>query len=139
VGEQPAPVDFSVNGTNAACDTRVTFRKAGTYRFKVTLQHPNYQPLESAVTVTVSQATARLTVEPASPRVVKGGTVQFSAAGIDQFGDPMQIAPAWKTSIGGNIDAATGRFTAGDKPCIRRVTATANGKARSTLVTVVNP
>ena len=139
VGEQPAPVDFSVNGTNAACDTKVTFRKAGTYRFKVTLQHPNYQTLESAVTVTVSQATARLTVEPASPRVVKGGTVQFSAAGIDQFGDPMQIVPTWKTTIGGNIDAATGRFTAGDKPCIRRVTATANGKARSTLVTVVNP
>lgn len=105
----------------------------------ITLQHPNYQTLESATTVTLSQTTARLTIEPSSPRVVKGGTVQFSAAGIDQFGAPIQIVPTRKTSIGGSIAAAPGRFTAGDKPCNCRVTTTANDKARSTLITVANP
>ncbi len=55
-----------------------------------------------------------ITVAPASASVQTGGTQQFSATGLDQFGQPLNPQPTftWSVSGGGTI-SATGLFTAG--------------------------
>lgn len=55
-----------------------------------------------------------ITVSPASASVQTGGTQQFSATGLDQFGNALNPQPAftWSVSGGGTI-GASGLFTAG--------------------------
>jgi hypothetical protein len=55
-----------------------------------------------------------ITVSPASASVQTGGTQQFSATGLDQFGQPVSPQPAftWSVNGGGSIDAL-GLFAAG--------------------------
>jgi hypothetical protein len=55
-----------------------------------------------------------ISVSPASATVQTGGTKQFSATGLDQFGNPVSPQPTftWSVSGGGTI-STTGLFTAG--------------------------
>ena len=57
-----------------------------------------------------------LAVSPGSAHVGLGGTQQFAATGVDQFGYPMPVAPAWTVDGGGAIDPATGLFSAALAP-----------------------
>jgi subtilase family serine protease len=68
----------------------------------------------ASVTVTAAPVLTTITVAPASTSVKTGGTQQFSATGLDQFGKPMSPQPAftWSVSGGGTI-SASGLFTAG--------------------------
>lgn len=58
VGTPPAPVSFSVNGTNAAKNTVATFTQPGTYNFQVAIDNPaagaTFTTI-SSITVTVNQ------------------------------------------------------------------------------------
>ena len=58
-----------------------------------------------------------ITVAPATASVTTGGTRQFTATGLDQFGQPVSPQPAfnWSVSGGGTVDA-NGLFTAGATP-----------------------
>jgi O-glycosyl hydrolase/regulation of enolase protein 1 (concanavalin A-like superfamily) len=58
VGTTPAPVTFSVNGTNAAKSTVATFSKAGTYTLRATMADNYGYFSTSDVTVTVNAAIA---------------------------------------------------------------------------------
>src|SRR6266481_2018808 len=53
-----------------------------------------------------------ITVSPASASVATGGTQQFTATGLDQFGNPMSPQPTftWSVTGGGSIDPS-GLFT----------------------------
>ena len=53
-GTPPAPVGFSVNGTNAAKNTTATFTATGTYNFLVTITDASGLTTTSATTVTVN-------------------------------------------------------------------------------------
>lgn len=55
-----------------------------------------------------------ITVAPVSASVQSGGTQQFSATGVDQFGQALNPQPVftWSVSGGGTIDSS-GLFTAG--------------------------
>ncbi len=55
-----------------------------------------------------------ITVSPASASVTTGGTQQFTATGLDQFGQPLSPQPtfSWTASGGGTI-SSSGLFTAG--------------------------
>jgi hypothetical protein len=55
-----------------------------------------------------------ITVSPASATVQTGGTQQFTATGLDQFGNPVSPQPSftWSVSGGGTI-SAMGLFSAG--------------------------
>ena len=57
---------FSVNGTNGAKDTTVSFLQAGTYIFLVTSTGPDSLMVTSSVTVTVDQALTAIVVAPGS-------------------------------------------------------------------------
>lgn len=63
---------------------------------------------------TATPALSTITVSPASASVQTSGTQQFTATGLDQFGQPLSPQPAftWSMSGGGTI-GASGSFTAG--------------------------
>jgi hypothetical protein len=111
----PASVTFSANGTNAAKATNVTFTRAGTYTFTVTLRDAGGQTVTSTVTVTVQQTLISVIVTPPNATVAINGTLTFSAVARDQFSNALATAPAftWTVSGGGTIVASSGAFTAG--------------------------
>jgi len=82
-----------------------------------------------------------ITVSPASASVQTGGTQQFTATGLDQFGQPMSPQPtfSWSVSGGGTINSS-GLFTAGGTaggPFT--VTATSGSVNGTASVTVTSP
>ena len=68
----------------------------------------------ATVTVTIVPVLTSITVTPASASVQSGGTQQFTATALDQFGQPISPQPlfSWSRSGGGTI-SASGLFTAG--------------------------
>ena len=107
-GTPPAPVSFSVNGTNAASSTLATFTKVGTYAFQVTAQDPGGLTATSSVTVVVASL---------------GGAPAVGDSGFEQIpiGSSYAYAPsgsAWAFSgTPGNGSGVTGNdspFTSGN-------------------------
>jgi subtilase family serine protease len=104
---------FSVNGTNAAQNTTVTFHQAGTYVFQATIADPAGLSTTSNVLVLVGQTLTSIALAPGNPSVSNGGTQQFTARAFDQFGNAMGAQPGWtwKLSGAGAIDG-NGLYTA---------------------------
>jgi hypothetical protein len=113
-GPPPAPVTFSVDGTNAAKNSTAIFTKAGVYAFQVTITDPGGLSTSSSVSVTVAQTLTSVTVSPASVSLALGGTEQLTAQGLDQFGAPMAAQPSfiWSVVSGGGTVSSTGLYTA---------------------------
>jgi len=113
-GSPPAPVTFSVNGTNAAKNTIATFTKAGNYNFQVTIRDLSNQTVTSSIGVTVGQTLTTISLVPASASVSIGASLQFTATARDQFVAGLAVQPtfAWSVNGGGAINAS-GLFTAG--------------------------
>lgn len=132
------PSTFSVNNTNGAKSTTVTFTGSGTYTFEVTVTDAGGLSVRANVIVTVTQVGAGMMVSPATAAVTTGGTQFFSAQGRDQFGRFMFLGSAtWGVSGGGTI-ATNGQFTAGPTPGGPfTVTATAGGFTGMATLTVV--
>ena len=86
-GTPPAAVSFSANGSNAAKNTTATFTKAGSYSFTVTIADPNGISTASSTSVTVAQTFKAVAISPTSSSLSAGGSQQFSASALDQFGD----------------------------------------------------
>jgi hypothetical protein len=103
---------FSVNGVNAAKNTTVTFRTAGTYVFTASLADTAGHTASSSVVVVVNSTVARITVNPGTATLSAGGTQQFRATGYDQFGNLLGTQPGftWATSAG--TITPTGLYTA---------------------------
>jgi subtilase family serine protease len=105
-----API-FSVNGTNTAQNTTVTFTGAGLYTFQVTLQDPNGFTTTSNVVVTVDQTLSNIVITPGSASVSNGAALQLTATALDQFGRVMNVLPNWTLSGPGSL-TANGEYTA---------------------------
>jgi hypothetical protein len=117
-GTPPAPVSFSLNGTNAAKNTIATFTQPGTYNFQVTIVNPASGATvatTSSISVTVNRTLSSIMVAPSSASIFAGQTKQFSASGYDQFGVALASQPTftWSvdTSAVGSV-SSTGLFTA---------------------------
>jgi beta-galactosidase len=139
IGTPPAPVRFSVNGTNVAKDTVVTFIRAGNYTFQVTVQDGGGRTATSSVPVIVVQTLSGIVVTPATATVPAGGVLQFFASAVDQFAAALSQQPAfaWAVSAGGSI-SSSGLFTAGSTPGSGFVvSASAGGRAGGATVSVV--
>jgi hypothetical protein len=113
-GTPPAGVNFAVNGTSAAGNTTVTFHKAGTYTFQVTVADQDGLTATSQVIVTVDQTLSTVTVSPASPVVKVGSGRQFMAVALDQFGNPVSTPPhvTWSVIKGRGKISRTGHYHA---------------------------
>jgi hypothetical protein len=136
-GTSPAPVSFSVNGSNAAKNTTAGFTKAGIYNFVVTIKDAGNLTVTSSKSVTVNQSLTSITVAPATVSVMVGRTQAFSASGKDQFGTAMTITPTWAVSGGGTI-SASGLFTATTVGGPFSATATFGGKSGTASLSVTN-
>jgi hypothetical protein len=140
-GSPPAPVNFSVNGTNAAKNCVATFTKSGTYAFQVTIADADGRGTSSSIaSVVVNQTFTSILVTPSSASVHTRATQQFTASAKDQFGNAITSQPSmtWSLTGGGSI-SASGLFTANSSaggPFT--VTATGGGKSGNSSVTTVN-
>ena len=129
---------FSINGTNAAKTTTVTFKAAGSYTFTASFVDTAGHTASSSVTVLVNSIATRIAVNPGTTSVSAGGTTSFSAAGYDQFGNVMAIQPVftWATSAG-TITAA-GLYTAPPITATATVSATSGAVTGTATVTDIN-
>jgi hypothetical protein len=122
---------FSANGTNAAKNSTVTFDRAGSYVFQVTIAEPSGLTATSSASVTVVQTLTTITLTPTSATVAPNGTVQFTATGYDQFAIVLATQPkfTWTVVSGPGKVSSTGLYTASSK------TGTATVQAKSGSVT----
>jgi hypothetical protein len=99
----PAAASFTANGTNAAQNTTVTFSQAGTYTFQATITDTSGLSVASSVNVTVDQTLSSIVVTPGPVTLNDGGTQQFAATGLDQFGQALSMQPTliWTVGSGG--------------------------------------
>ena len=137
LGTPPAPVNFSVNGTNAAKNTTATFGAAGAYQFQVTMTDANEQSAMSDVTVVVDETATTISVTPGSSSLSGGQVEQFIATAHDQFGNLMATSFRWSAN-GGTI-ANSGIFTAPAGSGIYTVTATSGSASGNGTVIVGDP
>ena len=112
----PVPI-FSVNGSNAAKNTIVTFGRAGDYSFTVSVRDTGGLTVSSVVNVTVNQTLTTIAVTPLTVNVNALGTAPFAAVGNDQFNNPMTTPPviAWTVTGAGNTIDSAGLLTAGNQ------------------------
>ncbi len=104
---------FSLNGTNAAQNTSVTFHSAGVYTFQVTITNIYGLSATSDVSVTVNQTLSGISLTPASGSVYNNASLQFTATALDQFGHAMNTQPTWTWSLaGGGSLSNGGQYTA---------------------------
>jgi RTX calcium-binding nonapeptide repeat (4 copies)/Bacterial Ig-like domain (group 2) len=137
VGDAPAPVNFSDNGNNAAQNIQATFAAVGSYEFQVTITNPGGQSVTSNVDVTVSPVLTTIQVTGPTGVFAGNSTQQFTAAGFDQFSNPMSITPTWSVTGGGSI-SDTGLLTAptAHPKLSHSVTAAADGVTGSASFTI---
>jgi len=131
---------FTVNATNAAKNTTALFEATGDYLLTVTVRDAQGLASSSSVNVRVLQTASDISVTPAVASVSVSGQQVFSAALLDQFGDPMSSQPpsfGWTVSAGGSINSA-GLFTATTAVGPAVVTATSSPLSGIASVTV-NP
>jgi hypothetical protein len=138
VGSDPT---FSINDSNAAKNTTVTFNEAGDYTFTVTASDGLSFDI-SAVEVTVDQTLSSVTVSPASAAMNLNQDQLFTATGYDQFGNEITVGPTFTWSIDsggvGSIDQL-GAYSSGATPGTATVRATDGAISGTSAVTVTDP
>ena len=95
---------FSVNDSNAAKNTTVTFYAAGDYTFQVAITDALGLQVQGTVEVFVQHTQTSATVSPARQAIVPGGSASFTATALDQFGNAMRPQQPFTWSLGGTGD-----------------------------------
>jgi hypothetical protein len=104
-----APVFFLPNGSNAAKQTVAQFEAAGDYTLSVTVKDPQGLAASSSALVRVAEVASGITVDPSGASITFGGSQQFIATVLDQFGEPMTSQPSvfsWSAAGGGSINSS---------------------------------
>lgn len=113
----PAPVTFSVNDSNAAKDTVVTFTAPGFYTLVVNAVDELGNAASSTLSVAVDATPTTLMVTPPTATVEVGQSVAFTATVVDQFGQLISPAPTLTFTVsGGGTVEPSGLFLAGATP-----------------------
>jgi hypothetical protein len=132
---------FSINGTNAAKHTTVTFNRAGSYTFQVTITDSGGLTANSSVNVVVNQVVSSIVVSPSKVTLANRAQQLFTATALDQFNVSMAIQPSfsWSKVSGSGSISKTGLYTApatGTGTAI--IQAKASGKAGKATITIVS-
>jgi subtilase family serine protease len=136
------PPTFATNGTNASKSDVVTFSKAGTYVFTVTLANALGYTTTSSVTVSVVATKTIVKMTPTTATVRQGQTFQFVTAVYDQFNQKLPSQPIFTYSMvaggaGGKI-SSTGLYTApSNRTGIDYVNVSGGGASAVATVTVI--
>jgi uncharacterized repeat protein (TIGR03803 family) len=117
VTSQPTGATTTIQNANSN-NASVTFSQAGTYTFTVTVTDSlGLSSTSGPVTVFVTPTgiLTAIQVAPSSVEVAYGATQQYTAIGVDRFGNPLQLPPnvIWQVTnpFVGTI-SSTGLFTA---------------------------
>lgn len=94
----PAGVTF---GSSATSSTSVTFTRAGTYQFQVTVTDSYGLSSTSTVTVVVQQTLSSISLSPSSVTLKNGQTQTFTATAFDQFGNALTTQPTFSWTRSG--------------------------------------
>lgn len=136
----PAPVTFSVNGSNAAKAAVATFARAGAYVLQVRIADGAGLSTTANVNVTVNATLTTVAVMPPTISVALNGSQSFTAQGKDQFGNVLAAQPAytWTVSGGGTVNAS-GVFTAGNTAGgPHTLTATSGARNGTSTITITS-
>jgi len=125
---------FSINGSNAAKVTTVTFGQVGSYAFTVTITNQAGLSVTSEVGVVVEQTFTTIDVTPGSVDLGAGQSQQFSAVAKDQFGQSMPAPPAFTWAAMDGTITPTGLYTAQQAGSVATATATAGTVSGTALV-----
>ena len=138
---------FSVNKTNDAKDTVVTFSTPGTYAFNVTITDKGglwvntlSMELQIYLDVTVTPTVTTVAISPATQTLSgnAGGTLDLSATASDQFGLPVsQPEVTWSTTAG--TIGTNGVLHAPNTMMPVTVTVQSGGVSASRSVAISNP
>jgi hypothetical protein len=109
------PVTFSENGTNAAKGASARFQKAGTYQLLCTISDGVGGTVTQPVSITIKQVATRLRLTPHQQVISAGGTLQYAAQALDQFGHAMRTASTttYAVTSGDGTISNSGLFSAG--------------------------
>ncbi|MBQ4822347.1 glycosyl hydrolase [Aquimarina sp. MMG016] len=77
-----------------------------------------------------------ITLSPENSSVTNGSTLQFTANGLDQFGNPFPISPLWSTD--GGLINTNGLYTA-SQTGVFSITASVEGVSATATITVNDP
>ena len=110
---------FSDNDDATAYSTTATFSEAGTYTLLATIANPSGLETTSQVTVNVDPVLTSIIVTAPSPTVGVGDSELLTAAGFDQFGNPMDVSAG---SVSWTPPAATACPAGYTRPWARRAT-----------------
>jgi hypothetical protein len=110
-------VTFDANNGTSNGTCVATFAHAGPYTFLITVTDSLGASASKTVDVMVNQTPTSITVSPQSAAVADGSTKQFTATGLDQFGDTLTTQPSFTWSLasvaaGDSINATTGLYAA---------------------------
>lgn len=130
---------WSFGDGSTASGSRVShvYAAVGTYTAALTVTDNSGATNTARRTVTVGSAPqlSRIVLTPSTTAHLRPGTTKtFSAAGLDQYGDPYPFSPQW-SATGGAIDSL-GAFTAGSTAGTYTVTAKSGSVTGSVNVEV---
>jgi len=137
-GPTGATPQFSINGTNGAKNSTVTFNKAGSYTFLVTISDGSLS-VTSSVSLTVAQTLTAIGVTPGSAALNTNASQNFLATALDQFGSALTGQPVfvWSVDNGGVGSVnASGVYAAGGTAGNATVRATSGGISGTATATV---
>jgi hypothetical protein len=132
---------FSVDGTNTAKNTVVTFNRAGGYAFRVTITDAGGLSTTSSIAVTVAQTFTSIALTPSTVTLLNGAKQQFTARALDQFSQPLATQPGFTWSVASGLGSVskTGLYTA---PATGQGTAVlqamASGKTGRAVISIVS-
>lgn len=129
---------FSVNNTNAAKNSAVTFGASGMYTLRALITDGQYSTY-SDVNVTVSAIyTAMVMTAPSVTVLPTQGSVQLPLKLYDQFNQPVAVLPQlnWSGTGANNSVSASGAFIAGTTPGVFNLTVTLPGYGFTQSVSV---
>lgn len=140
VSEDASWLNVSTSGTtltNTISTSGLTSTQDYTTTVTVTATGAESTTYTVNLRVTEPPVLTSVDVTPASAYVAPGGTQLFSAAALDQFGEPMTPQPSfnWDATGAGTVDGS-GLFTAGSAEGSATVTATTGSTSGSASVTV---
>jgi uncharacterized repeat protein (TIGR01451 family) len=109
------PLEFSVNGTNAARNATVRVQKDGTYQLHCVITNGIGHSVTAPVELIITQVATSLRLTPHAQTFARGASMQYGGTALDQFGHPMRTAPtlAFKVKSGSGTFNDHGMFTAG--------------------------
>ncbi len=135
------PPTFSVNDSNSAVATTVTFYKLGSYGFLLTVRSASgLVSTFNLSALSVVQTFTSVAINPANVLMHESATQPLTATALDQFNNAMPTQPSftWSVVSGGvgSVNATTGLYTAPATTGTATVNATSSSIVGASAITV---